>query len=94
VDSNESNHEWSKEMTEWIKTKDRLPAKPGIRSYEHVDCWIVVKGEVMERPWNCEHQVWDDVHYDDWEFNAHEPSHWMQKLPPLPPINNESNHEG
>ena len=47
-------------MSEWIKPSDRLPEKPGKSSYEYVECLIVRKGEVLMRPWNCEHQCWDD----------------------------------
>lgn len=65
----------------WIKTSDRLPEKPGLKSYEYVDCLIYVKGEVLQRPWNCEHLCWDDAHYDDFEFHPTEPTHWT----PLPP---------
>ena len=65
---------------EWIKTADRLPEKPGLKSYEYVDCLIVVHGEVKLHPWNCEHMCWDDEHYDDWVYDPKTPSHWM----PLP----------
>ena len=64
----------------WIKTTDRLPVKPGILSYEHVDCLIYVNGRIEMRPWNCEHLCWDDVHGDDFEYEPKEPTHWM----PLP----------
>ncbi|MEE9459646.1 MAG: DUF551 domain-containing protein [Candidatus Bathyarchaeia archaeon] len=72
-------------MTDWIETKDRLPAKPGNSSYEHVECWIYVKGMILQRPWNCEREVWDDYDGDDFEFHPTEPTHWMQFMPPLPP---------
>ena len=72
-------------MDEWVRTADRLPEKPGIKDYEYVDCWIFVNGEVLQRPWNCEHLVWDDVYYDDAEFEPLEPSHWMPcKIPDAP----------
>lgn len=50
---------------QWVKTKDRLPEKPGKKSYEYVDCLIYHNGEILQRPWNCEHLCWDDAHYDD-----------------------------
>lgn len=65
---------------EWIKTTDRLPQKPGKASYEYVDCLVVYKGRVLKRPWNCEHEVWDDEHYDDFWAEATEVDYWM----PLP----------
>jgi len=68
----------------WIKTSDRLPEKPGKRDYEYVDCLIFYKGEVLKRPWNCEHLCWDDEHYDDHFCDPKEPSHWM--LVPAAPI--------
>jgi hypothetical protein len=65
---------------EWRKTSDCLPEKPGKQNYEHVDCLIFYKGEILKRPWNCEHHVWDDEEYDDFFCGAKEPTHWM----PLP----------
>tara|TARA_R100000541_G_scaffold15707_2_gene25078 strand:- start:587 stop:802 length:216 start_codon:yes stop_codon:yes gene_type:complete len=68
-------------MSDWIKTNDELPVGVG-----HIDCYIFVNGEVIERPWNCLHECWDDRDYDDFEFSATEPSHWMYKPDtPLPP---------
>ncbi len=67
-------------MTEWISTSEHLPEKPGKASYEYVECLIYVKGEILLRPWNCEHLCWDDAHHDDFEFHPTEPTHWM----PLP----------
>ena len=75
---------------DWIKTTDRLPEKPGVKAYEYVDCLIVVKGEVIQRPWNCEHLCWDDVHYDDFEFHPTEPTHWT----PLPDAPQPKTEEG
>lgn len=68
---------------EWIKTSDRLPEKPGQKSYEYVDCLIFHKGEIKQRPWNCEHLCWDDEHYDDHYCDPLEPTHW-QPLPAAP----------
>lgn len=65
---------------EWIRTKDRLPEKPGKRDYEYVDCLIYHKGERKIRPWNCEHLCWDTEDYDDFFAEPTEPTHWM----PLP----------
>lgn len=67
-------------MSGWIKTADRLPEKPGKEKYEYVDCLIYIDGEILIRPWNCEHHVWDDESHDDFFCNATDPSHWM----PLP----------
>lgn len=67
----------------WVPTKERLPEKPGKQGYEHVDCLIVLNGEVLSRPWNCEHLVWDREDYDDFFCEATKPSHWMLK--PNPP---------
>lgn len=67
----------------WIKTTDRLPEKPGKASYEYVDCLIVVNGEVLQRPWNCEHLCWDREDYDDFAYEALTPTHW-QPLPTPP----------
>lgn len=64
----------------WAKPQDRLPEKPGKKSYEYVDCLIVYKGEVIQRPWNCEHLCFDDVDYDDFFCNAVDVDWWM----PLP----------
>jgi hypothetical protein len=67
-------------MEGWIKPTDRLPEKPGKTSYEYVDCLIVHKGDVLKRPWNCEHLCFDDEHYDDHFCDAAEVDYWM----PLP----------
>lgn len=65
---------------EWIKTSDRLPEKPRKRDYEHVECLIYYKNQVLKRPWNCEHLCWDDEDGDDFFCDPEEPTHW----PPLP----------
>ena len=70
-------------MTEWIKTTDRLPEKPGKQRYEYIKCLIYHMGEIKIRPWNCEHLVWDDEERDDFFCNPTEPTHWM--LLPEPP---------
>ena len=64
----------------WISVELKLPEKPGLASYEHVDCLIFIKGEILQRPWNCEHLCWDNAYGDNFEFNPKEPTHWM----PLP----------
>ena len=66
----------------WIKTSERLPEKPGVQSYEYVDCLILVKGDLKFRPWNCEHHCWDDEEYDDFAYEATEPSHWCKVTRP------------
>lgn len=72
-------------MSEWISTKDRLPEKPGKVSYEYVECWIVYKGRVLQRPFNCEHQCFDDMERDDHFCEPHEADWWMP-FPEPPPI--------
>lgn len=67
-------------MSEWISTKDRLPEKLGKERYEYVECLIFYKGEILKRPWNCEHRCWDDEEMDDFFCDAMAPTHWM----PLP----------
>lgn len=51
----------------WIvpRTVGDMPAKPGIESYEYVECLVLYRGDLLLRPWNCEHQVFDDEHHDD-----------------------------
>lgn len=62
----------------WIRilSEDDLPMKPGIHSYEHVDCLIFHEGEVKRRPWNCEHRCWDDDEGDDFYCAPLAPSHY------------------
>lgn len=69
----------------WVKINSMadLPKKPGLRSYEQVDCLIVYKGRVLHRMWNCEHEVWDDEDGDDYFCDALAPSHYMV-APALP----------
>lgn len=64
-------------MSEWVSVKDRLPEKPGLVSYEHVYCLIFYNGDVLLRPWNCEHLCWDDESGDDFELKPKDPTHWM-----------------
>ena len=71
----------------WIKTTDKLPEKPGLKSYEYVDCLIFHRGEIKLRPWNCEHLCWDDEHYDDFYCAPTDPTHWMPL--PAPPHTEE-----
>jgi hypothetical protein len=78
----------------WIKTAEQLPAKEylvnelgqGCVDSSHADCYIFINGQVEERPYNFHHECWDDREYDDIEYEAKEPSHWMLAPPwPLPP---------
>lgn len=69
----------------WIATADRLPQKPGVEHYEHVWCLIYYHGEILLRPWNCEHLVWDDAEGDDFYCDPLAPTHW-RPLPPPPGI--------
>lgn len=67
----------------WIATADRLPEKPGKRSYEQIECLIKLpNGDIEVSMWNCEHLCWDDADGDDFRFDPGQPSHWM----PLAPI--------
>lgn len=67
----------------WIATADRLPEKPGKRSYEQIECLIKLpNGDIEVSMWNCEHMCWDDADGDDFRFDPGQPSHWM----PLAPI--------
>ena len=77
-----------REQGEWIKTSDRLPEKPGKKSYEYVDCLIYINGNVQQQPWNCEHLCWDDTHYDDFQYEPTKPTHWMPL--PTPPAKEPS----
>lgn len=80
-------------VSPWIKiiSAEDLPKKPGLKSYEYVDCLIFHKGEIKKRPWNCEHMCWDDDEYDDFYCNPLEPSHYMPL--PTPPAAGGKNAE-
>jgi hypothetical protein len=69
----------------WIRITGRedLPKKPGKRSYEYVDCLIFHEGEVKQRPWNCEHECWDDESGDDFYCDALAPTHYAVITKPL-----------
>lgn len=67
----------------WISVNDRLPEKPGLKIYEHVECLIVLNGEVIKALWNCEHLVWDDRSGDDYLCDPKTPTYW-RPLPKLP----------
>jgi len=51
----------------WIAPKsiEEMPAKPGLASYEYVECLVLYRGQLLLRPWNCEHKVFDDEAQDD-----------------------------
>ena len=72
-------------VSPWIKitSAEVLPKKPGLKSYEYVDCLIFHNGEIKKRPWNCEHLCWDDEEYDDFYCDALEPTYYMRL--PAPP---------
>lgn len=72
------------EATLW-RPNTQKPVKPGISSYEYVDCWIVKDGKVIARPWNCEHECFDDQEYDDWFCDIEDVSAWMPIVNPAPP---------
>lgn len=78
----------------WIKTSEALPTKEmlkdevgkGVVDDSHAACFIFINGEVKERPYNFHHNCWDDRDFDDFEYEAAEPSHWMLAYPlPEPP---------
>lgn len=80
----------------WIKTTEQLPTKEflkddyglGCVDDNHADCFIFVDGKIQQRPFNFHHECWDDEEYDDFEYEATEPSHWMLQQPwPAPPSN-------
>jgi len=74
---------------EWFKTSEVLPTKEllkdeygkGVVDNNHADCFIYINGEIKERPFNFHHACWDDKEYDDFEFEATEPTHWMLAYP-------------
>lgn len=72
------------ELLPWIKIESLtdLPKKPGLRSYEQIDCIIMHKGEMKFRVWNCEHGVWDDSEGDDFYCGPLEPTHYFVLMPP------------
>lgn len=62
----------------WNKTVDGLPKKPGLKSYEYVECLILKKNGVIEiGMWNCEHECWDDEECDDYRYEPTEPVAWL-----------------
>ena len=72
-------------MSDWIKTKDRLPDSTDCKdeNQEFVWCYIYLNGDVCERPFNLNNQCWDDYEQEDFEFDALDPTHW-QLAPDLP----------
>jgi len=76
---------------DWISTDERLPTRFDSlhEDNQHIDCYIFMRNKVIERPWNIHHDCWDDRDYDDFEFDATEPSHWMMatQLPGPPKLN-------
>ena len=61
----------------WTKTEDGLPQKPGLKSYEQIDCLIYIKGSYEVAVWNCEHDCWDDSDGDDFRYHPREPLCWL-----------------
>ncbi|MDE1990575.1 MAG: hypothetical protein KGI82_08920 [Betaproteobacteria bacterium] len=71
---------------EWKDPRKELPTKPGKKDYEYVDTLIIKKnGDVLFRPWNCEHLVFDDECYDDFYCDADDVSLWCEVIKPLSP---------
>ncbi len=73
-------------MSNWkpIENEADLPKRKGDGSYEQQDCLVVYKGQVNHLVWNCEHEVWDDMHGDDYFCDSLEPTYWMPL--PTPPV--------
>lgn len=78
----------------WFKTSEIIPSRlmlaeeygKGVVDNNHADCFIYINGEIKERPFNFDHECWDDREYDDFEYEATEPTHWMLAYPlPRPP---------
>jgi hypothetical protein len=59
------------------ETKDILPKKPGLKSYEQIDCLVLAKRGWEICVWNCEHECWDDSDGDDFLYDPLEPTHWI-----------------
>ena len=59
---------------QWVfpTSKDHMPKKPGKAEYEYVECLVLYRGELLARPWNCEHECFDDEAQDDYfcDWNA------------------------
>ena len=71
---------------EWKDPSVELPKKPGKQSYEYVDCLILKKtGDVLFRPWNCEHECFDDEGYDDFYCDASDVKLWCAIVRPAAP---------
>lgn len=70
----------------WVRTEDSLPERPEDSNDYHIYCYIVVGRMILERPWNYEHECWDDAEGDDFQYAAYEASHWqpMPQQPSLP----------
>lgn len=62
-------------VIEWRQPPDH-PEKPGMNPYEHVDCLIIYKGDLLLRPWNCEHCCFDDEDGDDFFCQIQDVTTW------------------
>lgn len=70
----------------WIPVEERLPEKPGLKGYEHVECWCYVpKIGVIKLAWNCEHECWDREDFDDVSSYNSRVTHWIYCVIPSPP---------
>lgn len=62
----------------WNSTAEGIyPQKPNLSDYEYVDCLVVYHGEILMRPWNCEHLCWDREDRDDFFCKPNDVTHWM-----------------
>lgn len=73
----------------WVYPKSiaDMPQKPGKEAYEYVPCLIVRKGDVLARPWNCEHEVFDDEDQDDFYCEWSEVTAYMDLRPMISAFN-------
>ena len=56
---------------------DRLPVKPGKRSYEQIPCLVITSFGFVILQWNCEHKCWDDESGDDYVCDAMEVNYYI-----------------
>jgi len=73
-----------KYTNEWVSVRERLPEKPGKKSYEHVPALVYIpRLGIMLLMWNCEHLCWDMEDGDDVSPYNNDVTHWQ--ILPSPP---------